>query len=126
MKDSERKRVLCVENDADQCDLVREVLSNYDVVAAPTMAEANVRLADEPFDLVIVDEHLTDGSGMELCRHINELSHRPRVIMITGDPYVTELEVRAAGAEALLGKGSNEYFGRLRRLANKLSLAAVF
>ena len=126
MKDEERKRVLCVEDNADECDLVREILSSYDVVCAPTMAEANVRLAEERFDLVIIDEHLTDGSGMELSRHINEVSDAPRVIMITGDPYITELEVRAAGAEALLGKGSNEYFDRLRRLANKLSLSTVF
>jgi DNA-binding response OmpR family regulator len=126
MKDEERKRVLCVEDNPDECDLIREILSGYEVVCAPTMKEANTLLAGERFDLIIIDEHLTDGSGMELCRHITDLSLGPRVIMITGDPYITELEVRNAGAEALLGKGSNEYFDRLRRLANKLSLAAAF
>jgi two-component system response regulator MtrA len=125
MMDEERKRVLCVEDNADECDLVREILSNYEVVCAPTISEANTRLTDDTFDLIIIDEHLLDGSGMELCRHITETSREPSVIMITGDPYITELEVKDSGAEALLTKGSNEYFDRLRRLANRLVLAAV-
>lgn len=56
--------------------------SGYRVQGAGTLHEAEILLA-EPFDLLILDINLPDGSGMELCRRLRP-HIRAGIIICTG------------------------------------------
>lgn len=104
MSSVEKKRVLCVEDSHDECELIREILTGYEVVCIETIAEADSLLAAEQFSLVIIDEHLPDGSGMEMCRRLRRDRADLPVIMISGDSNITAVEAVSAGARDFLSK----------------------
>jgi two-component system KDP operon response regulator KdpE len=55
------------------------------VTDAPSLADARAAVASDRFDVVLLDVHLPDGSGLELLADIGESPHlRPVVIALTG------------------------------------------
>jgi len=104
MSDDAKGRVLCVEDNHDECELIREILKSYEVVCVETIAQGKAMLKDGHFSLVIIDEHLPDGSGMEMCRRIRQDRADLPVIMISGDSNITTVEANAAGAQDFLSK----------------------
>jgi DNA-binding NtrC family response regulator len=119
-----RGKVLCVEDNFDECDLVREVLSDFDVKCVSTIAEACRLLAEQHYSLIIIDEHLPDGSGLGLCARISDKNaHTPRLI-VTGDAYVTNAEAVKCGAKALLTKSRVDYVEELRLFAGHYARSA--
>ena len=117
MKADERPKVLCVEDNEDECDLIREILREYDVTCVSTVAEACPLLDETRFALVILDEHLPDGSGMELCGQISKKNAETPVIMVSGDTYITAAEAAEAGARALIMKTKTTFVEELGLLA---------
>jgi DNA-binding response OmpR family regulator len=117
MSDSSRNRVLCIEDSHDECELVREILKGYEVVCADTIASAKSMLSAGQFSLVIIDEHLPDGSGMEMCRRIRRKHPGLPVIMISGDSNITTVEASAAGARDFLSKSKVSFVDDLYRAA---------
>lgn len=80
-------KLLMIEDDADQRELVREIIEDHfgpgTVQCAGSRAEAlRQPLAD--FDLIITDYNLPDGSGMDLLADLRERCNTP-VIMVTGE-----------------------------------------
>ena len=65
-------RLLVVEDEDDLVSALRVGLgrAGYAVDAALTVAEADGKLAVEPYDLVVLDIMLPDGDGFELCRRL--------------------------------------------------------
>jgi two-component system cell cycle response regulator len=80
-------KLLVVEDDADQRDLIRETLEDHfgkgTVVAADSRASA---LEQDPtaFDLILTDYNLADGCGMDLLDDVRKKCSTP-VIMVTGE-----------------------------------------
>jgi two-component system cell cycle response regulator len=76
-----------IEDDADQRELVREILEDHfgqgTVICAGSRAEAFQQELGS-FDLIITDYNLPDCSGMELLAEILVKCNRP-VIMVTGE-----------------------------------------
>jgi signal transduction histidine kinase len=101
--------VLVVDDVADARDLVSTILTmgGYDVVEAATGREALQRVEDEP-DLIILDVHLPDIDGFEVCRRIksNPRSATTPVVQISAIFSRTEDRVRSltGGADAYLTK----------------------
>ena len=63
-------RILLVEDDFDVRPLLEHILkteASYDVVSVETMANALALLDQQPFDLVITDVNLPDGSGLRVA-----------------------------------------------------------
>jgi len=83
----EQLKLLIVEDDADQRDLIRETLEDHfgagTVVAAESRATA---MCQDPgaFDLILTDYNLSDGCGMDLLDDIRRKCSTP-VIMVTGE-----------------------------------------
>ncbi|MBK1694386.1 sigma-54-dependent Fis family transcriptional regulator [Chromatium weissei] len=77
--------VLVVDDEIDILDLLKITLKRMDVQAltALTLAEARQQLERNRFDLCLTDMNLSDGSGLELIRHINEHYPQLPVAMIT-------------------------------------------
>ncbi|MDT5270117.1 MAG: two-component system, OmpR family, response regulator [Acidobacteriota bacterium] len=79
--------------------------SDYEVVTAGSMSEALDLIRNEKFDLYVLDKRLPDGSGLDLCRKLNEATPDVPVIFYTGDAYALHREEGlCAGAEAYVAK----------------------
>jgi CheY-like chemotaxis protein len=79
-------RMLVVEDDADSSEMLATFLSHYGhhVEVASSVAIALSRL-DEPWDVILSDIGLPDGSGLEIARRACEMPQRPqRLIAFTG------------------------------------------
>lgn len=83
----ERLKLLIIEDDPDQRELIRETLEDY--FGAGTVVTADSRKAAlaqnlASFDLILSDYNLPDGSGMELLEDVKGRCATP-VIMVTGE-----------------------------------------
>jgi CheY-like chemotaxis protein len=99
--------ILCVDDHEDSSEMLKLVLSeaDYEVHTAHTMDEALRLAASRDFDLYVLDKRLPDGSGLELCRKLNQLTPGVRCIVYTGDAYeIHREEALAAGAHAYVAK----------------------
>lgn len=97
-------RLLIVEDDADQRDLIHDTLEDHfgpDTVTAVDSIRAALKLDLRQFDLILTDYNLPDGSGMELLERIRQQCPTP-VIMVTGE------NVGQFAAEAIR-KGAMDY-----------------
>jgi signal transduction histidine kinase len=87
--------ILLVEDHEDTARVLHRMLekSGYGVKTATSVAAAR-RLAQEaPFDLVVSDLGLPDGSGLDLMRHLSD-RHRLRGIALSG--FGTEEDIAAS------------------------------
>ena len=124
MKADVRDKVLCVEDNMDDCDLVKEILNNFEVTCVPSISEACGLLEEEEFSLVIIDEHLPDGSGLSLCGKISRKNSDTPVLIATGDAYLTNADAVRCGAKALLTKSKVDYVEELRLFAGHYARSA--
>src|SRR5262245_11385518 len=80
-------RLLIVEDDADQFELMRETLEDHfgkGVVTGANTRAAALALDVGSFDLILLDYNLPDGSGMEVLEKIVARCDTP-VLMVTGE-----------------------------------------
>ncbi len=100
----EKLKLLIIEDDADQLDLLRETLEDHfgrgTVVAVATGREA---LAQDTaaFDLILCDYNLPDAKGLEVLERIVRSCSTP-VLMVTGENVAT------IAAEAIR-RGATDY-----------------
>jgi len=99
------KRVLCVEDHADTCELLRCLLSEYQVLTVSTLAEALQVTQSEPVDLYVLDCCLPDGTGMELCQRVRASDPHTPILFCSADAReAARQQGLAAGAQAYLIK----------------------
>src|SRR5690242_20713706 len=99
--------ILCVDDHHDTSEMLKLLLAeeNYDVHTAATMEEACRMAAENGYDLYVLDKRLPDGTGLELCEKLNEVSPGVPCIFYTGDAYeIHRREAMAAGAAAYVAK----------------------
>lgn len=100
----EKLKLLIIEDDADQLDLMRETLEDHfgrgTVVGVQSRKEAMAQDVGA-FDLILCDYNLPDGSGMEVLAEIASRCDTP-VLMVTGE------NVGTIAAEAVR-KGASDY-----------------
>jgi PAS domain S-box-containing protein len=76
-------RLLYVEDDEDLISVIRAALAGrVHIVPARSLREAEELLREEKFDLVILDQLLPDGNGINLVDRIAEYAARPLPIII--------------------------------------------
>jgi DNA-binding response OmpR family regulator len=102
-----RRRILCIEEDEDCCEMITLSLemAGYEVISVHTAAAALNKTLTGGFDLLLLDNHLPDGAGLELCKQIREFNHHTPIIFYSGEvsPRQVEDAIRA-GAQAYLAK----------------------
>ena len=104
---SAKCRVLYVDDHEDSGFMFQQLLSlsDYEVTIAVSVEQAMRLAKSEEFDLYVLDRRLPDGSGLELCRRLNELSSDVPVIFYTGDAYeLHRQEGISAGATEYIPK----------------------
>jgi CheY-like chemotaxis protein len=100
-----KKKILCVEDYGDLCQLVADVLNDYEVIGVYSKADALTKAMSESFDLYLLDYHLPDGTGLELCLLIRTFDPKTPIFFCTSTYSITMKEITAAGAQGLIKKG---------------------
>jgi CheY-like chemotaxis protein len=78
---------------------------DYEVHTAATMQEACDMASNSKYDLYVLDKRLPDGSGIELCEKLQQLTPDIPCIFYTGDAYeIHRREAFQAGAAAFVAK----------------------
>jgi two-component system response regulator HydG len=81
-----KDRILCIDDDQDQCGLLDAALSRlgYTAVTTTSPITALEHVANEPFDAIITDLGMSEMDGLTLCERV--LGTRPDVpvIVLTG------------------------------------------
>src|SRR5690606_915720 len=100
---NEFPRILHVEDNED----LRRVLGDLfqgraEWVGAPTLREARALLKREPFDLVVLDISMPDGSGLELLEHLDTVTGRPVPVLILSASEPADANLRKRVAAVLL------------------------
>ena len=107
MPSSPRRRVLCAEPHDDTCRLITMLLEQqgHEVVSARTVAEC-VRLAgDGGFDLYMLDDAYIDGTAIQLCKHLREMTPGTPILFFSAQAFRRDRELALeAGATAYLTK----------------------
>lgn len=117
-----RKRILCVEDQLDTCELVAAVLGGYEVKMAHSVEGAWDLYNNQKFSLILLDFRLPDGNGLKFCEEIRGRDFLTPVIFISNDPDLTEIQVRIAGGQKLIKKLDPNFIDQLRSLADSLSV----
>jgi CheY-like chemotaxis protein len=82
-------RILCIDDHEDTTEMLKLLLiqEDYEVTTAVTMTEALSLAKSQEFDLYVLDRHLPDGSGLELCAKLHEGTPGVPCLFYTGDAY---------------------------------------
>ncbi len=107
MATPERISVLILEDDPAFGGVVEEELRSrgHDVTRSLSVADALEQLQDDSFDVVLLDLHLPDGSGLEVLREISSQALPVEVLVLTGHAEVpSALEAVRLGAYDYLSK----------------------
>ena|ERR1700742_1224620 len=107
-------RILCVEDDADSRELMTLILeqAGYEVVTASDTGNALELAEQNKFALIILDNWLAPGSGVELCKQIRRFDTHTPIIFLSSAAYKIDAEqAMAAGAQDYITKPAD--FGAL-------------
>ena len=99
--------ILYIENDQDIRALVTCVLaqSNYKVIPVENYDDALLLARANHFDLYLLDNWITGGSGIDLCKKLREFNHWTPILFYSGAAYERDKQQAfAAGAQGYLVK----------------------
>jgi DNA-binding response OmpR family regulator len=98
-------RILSVDDDLIFLEMIKSTLDGYEVITAQTLEDAEARLDEQPFDLIILDVNLETGNGYTLCKKLRAQNKEVPVLFISG---LTDLESRMQA----YGVGANDYISK--------------
>jgi CheY-like chemotaxis protein len=101
------RRILFVDDHEDMHILLGAILgkAGHHVMSVNNLLSALVLARNQVFDLVILDGHFTNGTGIELCKRIREFDSLTPVVFFSGDSREsTRHESINAGAQAYVAK----------------------
>lgn len=99
------KKILLIDDDDDLREALAEQLlmsEEFDVFEGGSGAEANQKIKEQIYDLVVLDVGLPDTDGRELCRVMRKQGVKCPILMLTGHD---------SDADTILGldAGANDY-----------------
>ena len=124
-------RVLLVEDDPGDANLVRQMLrvsgeTRFSVTWVVTLAEAGQRLRAETFEVVLLDLSLPDSTGLATVRACRQVNGVLPIIVLTGhDDVGFALQAIEAGAQDYLVKGSYDEDALVRAIRYSIGRARL-
>jgi len=87
-------RILLVDDEAEILRLLTRRLTRqgYAITTAADSNQALALLAEEIFDLAILDFMMPGATGLELAEHCRAWYPGLRILMLTGSPVIAEIE----------------------------------
>ena len=110
-------KILLVDDDEDDFILTRGILQEvyrdqFELKWVPDLESSRLALADDSFEVCLLDYHLGEQTGLDLLREMIARGCRTPIILLTGnDDRDIDVEVMKAGAADYLVKG--QFDGRL-------------
>ncbi len=115
------RRILCIEDDADTCELLATWLGLHNclVTSASTMVRGVELAQQQPFDLYLIDSRLPDGTGVEVCNRIRAFDSQTPILFWSGDDEGHD-HAYVAGAQAFVAKpiDPDPFMKTIERLLN--------
>lgn len=99
--------VLCIDDDAAVLAALRRTLRSeaYEVITAPSAAEAIDSLKSRPVEVVISDEQMPETSGCEFLAEVRRRWPWVRRVILTGSPgYSVMIRGLEAGVDFIFHK----------------------
>ena len=100
-------KILIIEDEADICYLLTGILSKNNLHAShvATLASAKKLLSSQHTDILIIDNHLPDGFGVDFISQVKKEDPHTKVVMITAhDTKEDKLKAFKEGADYFIGK----------------------
>ena len=96
------KKILIIEDEGDICLLLNIILKNneIDLDHVNTIAKAKDYLQNEKPSIILLDNKLPDGRGLDFIAYIRSNYPEIKILMITGD-------LSASAEELALSKGAD-------------------
>lgn len=104
-----KNRILYVEDDPDSRELVVMLLKSegYDVTVVEQPADVIPLARNERFDLFLLDNWMSELSGVELSRTLREFNQTTPILFYSAAAYKADIqEAHASGASGYLTKPS--------------------
>ncbi len=128
---SDQLRILLVEDNPGDADLIREMLpetgdSGFNIHCVPRMADAVSYLRIEDTDLALLDLGLPDSNGIDTVRYMREVAPDTPIVVLTGnDDEQTGIAAVRGGAQDYLVKGQTPayHLSRVLRYAVQRQIA---
>lgn len=107
MSETRKKRILCVDDHEDSCELIAAIMGyeDFEVDKVATAREGLHKAQQGGYDLIILDLHLEDDSGMALCQQIRQFDAYTPILFYSAEARTNKIEeALATGAQAFLVK----------------------
>jgi CheY-like chemotaxis protein len=114
-----KKKILCVEDHTEMGELIAIDLPEYEVTGVYSKAEALEKATGERFDLYLLDYHLPDGTGLELCLLIRAFDPDTPIFFCTGSDLLTIDHIKTAGGQRFIFKNET-FLWKLREAVNEV------
>jgi two-component system OmpR family response regulator len=105
-----KKNILIVDDEMDICYLLGGILKkkNYDPAFANTISDAQKAIDKSPPSLLILDNRLPDGLGMDFIPYVKEKYPSVKILMVTAyDTANDKLMAYSKGADFFIAKPLN-------------------
>jgi CheY-like chemotaxis protein len=79
-----RARILYASEDKDKSDFLAHNLLDYEIRCTESAADAIYLAMTGGYDLILVDDHLSGITGIEICRQIRAYNHRTPILVMAG------------------------------------------
>jgi DNA-binding response OmpR family regulator len=101
-----RPAILIAEDNADILRQTSKILSRngYAVTMAASLSEARERLPAAQPDLILLDNHLPDGSGLDFLRELRQTAQTPVLLFTAGAVADTRADAIEAGYDGFISK----------------------
>ncbi len=79
-------KVLIIDDDQAMCKMLSDLVNQmgHDAVYEHTLNAGLKEVRSNPYDVVLLDVHLPDGSGLDIIPQIRKMHSSPEVIIMTG------------------------------------------
>ena len=116
------KKILIIEDEGDMCLLINILLSGKDIELdhVQTLGKAEEYLSETQPSVVILDNKLPDGFGVDMIPFLKKTHPSIKIVMISGFDKAAEDVALENGADIYLAKPftQDQLFGAVEKLVN--------
>lgn len=122
-------KILIIEDNPRLAERIKNQLQKWYIVElAPSGAEGLQAISAHSFDLVLLDLGLPDMTGLEVCKHIRDISSDIPILVVTGvDTTISKVELLDTGADDYITKPFEppELIARINALSRRRNRSNV-
>jgi|GEM_PF-975150 len=105
---SDKSHILYVEDDPDLQNIVAQILADQaQLTIASSLIDARQHLAEQAYEIVLLDVSLPDGSGLDLLIDVENCPNKPQVVIFSANP-VSAADTERVAAVLVKSQTSND------------------